>query len=148
MKNRLMVGLVVILSAGAFGQEKVVKKGAVPQAVLDAFVKAYPNAKAKEYSTETENGKTVYEIESVEGKTQRDITFTADGTLVVTEETIAMADLPEAVRAALKNNYSKATITRCEKIIEGASTTYEVAMKTGKKSSEVVFNPDGTVVKK
>jgi uncharacterized membrane protein YkoI len=140
----------LVCAAGAFSlpQEKEIKKGAVPKAVLSAFAKAYPNAKANEYATETENGKTVYEIESTEGKTKRDITYSADGTLMVTEETVAMGDLPEAVRASLKKDYAKATITRCEKVTEGSTTTYEVAMKSGKKKSEVVFNADGSVVKK
>jgi uncharacterized membrane protein YkoI len=146
--NFILALLVCATTASSLPQERELKKSAVPKAVLDAFAKAYPNAKANEFSTETENGKTMYEIESTDGKTKRDITFTADGTLMATEETIASKDLPEAVRASLKKDFEKATITRCEKITEGASTMYEVAMKSGKKKSEIVFNADGSVKKK
>ena len=152
--NRILSLAAALVLTGVFilqtttAQEKEIKRKDVPTAVLAAFAKTYPNAKAKEFSMETENGKTIYEIESVEGKTNRDLSYTEEGALVVIEETIGMDALPQPVQAALKKDFAKSAITRCEKVTEGPSTTFEVAMKSGKKKSEVVFNADGTIVKK
>ena len=129
-------------------QEESVKKNAVPKAILDAFEKAYPKATMSGFSKETENGKTVYEVESVEGKVHRDITYKADGSVVALEETLPVSDFPEAVRASLAKEFPKAKVVKAEKVTEGTTIRFEVLLKTGKKSSEVVFDADGKIIKK
>ena len=81
----LVLGLVGLPWAQEQHEQQIGRKG-VPAAVLAAFEKAYPNAKIKGYSKETDNGQLVYEVECVEGAVTRDVTFTADGTLVAIEE--------------------------------------------------------------
>ena len=70
--NRILSLAAAFVFTGAFilqtslAQEKEIKRKDVPKAVLAAFAKAYPNAKAREFSMDKENGKTMYEIESVD----------------------------------------------------------------------------------
>jgi hypothetical protein len=52
---------------------------------------SYPKATIKGYSKETDNEKVVYEVESIERKKHRNISYTSDGRVVTIEESIAYA---------------------------------------------------------
>ena len=129
-------------------QEQSIKKSAVPKAILAAFEKSYPHAKVKGYSKEIGNGVAEYELESLDGKISRDISYAEDGSVLAVEESIAYADLPEAVRATITKEHPKHTVASCEKLTKGSTIEYEVVLKQGKKKTEVVFDAAGAVVKK
>lgn len=120
-------------------------KPALPAAVAAAFKKAYPNATITTFSSETEDGKVEWEIESVDGKTRRDIVYLADGSVQVIEEQIEMAAVPAPVLAALKARFPKASVTRYEKLTKGAAISYEMTM-TGANVKEAELAPDGTFI--
>ena len=126
--------------------EQTIKQQDLPKDVLINFVKAYPTAKIKNCSKETEGGKTTYEIESKEGNIARDVSYTADGSLVSVEESMQYKELPEAVQASITKEYPKQKIRRCEKVTKGSITQFEVLLKSGKKRLEIVFDKDGKIV--
>jgi len=117
----------------------------LPAPVATAFKKAYPDAVINASSKETENGKTVYEIESVDKGLNRDLLYAADGTVLECEEQIKEADIPAPVMAALKQIYPKATITKAERTTKGPVLQYDLALK-GAAKPEVSFFPDGKPV--
>lgn len=140
-------GLVVLGFVGnASAQEKKINKGEVPAPVLAAFAKAFPKAQAIGYAQETEEGKTLYEVESKEGAIHRDVTFMADGKLVVVEEAIDVKDLPAAVRATLDKEKGKCELA--EKLTRGKVVEYEFHMLEGKNEFEVVMDASGKVLKR
>ena len=150
MNYRMVLVLIVAMlavSVVSARQEASIKKKDVPKAVLDAFTKSYPKAAVKGYSKETENGKTLCEVASSEGKVGRDVTYGADGSLVSLEETVAFNDLPEPVRTAFQKDHPDAKGAKWEKVMEGSVTKFEAHMTVGKKSVEVSYNPDGTLLK-
>ena len=110
----LVVGLTV--PANAQGEKKIKAKD-LPVAVAAAFQKAYPQAKIKGTSMETENGKTMYEIESVDGKVNRDLLYAADGSCLEIEETVAVKDLPADVAAGLKKGFPEGKVSKAEKLM-------------------------------
>jgi len=132
----------------ASAQEATLTKKQVPKAVLDAFTKAYPKATMKGFSRETEKGKTSFEVESVEGTVHRDVSYTADGSLLSIEESIAYTDLPEAVRAALAKEAPEGTASACEKITKGDVTEYEIVVRSGKKKEELLFSARGALLER
>lgn len=144
----LLLALVALIPSRGFAQEKKIQQKDVPPAVLSAFTKAYPKAVIKGTSTEKEEGKTCYEIESVDGTTTRDILYRADGTVVEMEEGLTLSDLPEAVAKSAAKEFPGAKITRAEKSTHGDKVAYELRIMTGKKAKEVVFDANGAVVKK
>lgn len=154
MKNLSLSFLLTLLIAvpvmaqksGKGDEEQAIKKGEVPHPILAAFEKSYPKAKVKGYSKEMDKGKAVYEIESTEGKMLRDVTYDEGANLVSVEESLPFAKLPQAVKAAVKKEFPKSKAIRCEKIQKGATTEFEVVMKSGKKQQEIVFDGDGKVV--
>ncbi len=134
-----------LISAQA--QEKEISKNDLPKAVVSSFQKAYPHGVIKGASTEVENGKKYYEIESVEGKTRRDLLLLADGTITEIEETIPESELPSAVTKSLHKKFKSFNIERAEKVTSGKKVTYELAVESNDKDYEVVLNKSGKIVK-
>jgi hypothetical protein len=128
-------------------QERSIKKSDVPSAILSAFERSYPNATVKGFSEEKDGERLIYEIESVEGTTSRDVTYTSDGAVVSVEETVPLSEFPESVRTSLNKEFPRAKISKSEKVMKGSSVQYEVLLRSGKRLVEVVFNSDGTVAK-
>ncbi len=139
--KKLVAMLVLAIGAATVVGAQVAK---LPPAIAAAFKKSYPNATIKAASSEKENGKTVWEVESVDGKTSRDIIYALDGTAEVVEEQITAADVPTVVAAALKTRYPKATVTKYEKLTRGGKISFEMILKGG--PAEVEIAPDGTFI--
>ncbi|MEO7192141.1 MAG: hypothetical protein ABI051_13905 [Vicinamibacterales bacterium] len=121
---------------------KPAAKAALPPAVSAAFKKAYPNATIQNVSKETERGKTVYEVESMDGPQRRDLIYATDGTVVYYEELIGESDVPAVVVAAIKTRYPKATISTRERLFKAGTMNYEFILK-GAGVSEVILTPEG-----
>ena len=115
---------------------------ALPPAIDAAFKTAYPQATIKHVSKETEAGKPVYEVESIDGGLRRDLIYRPDGTVVSYEEELAEASVPAAVIDAIKTRYPKAAMTRFEKVFEKSTITFEIQLK-GAGPSEAVLTPEG-----
>ena len=142
-----VVALALGLCTAAWGQEEQeaqVEKKDVPPAVLAAFAKAFPKATVKGYAKEIEEGQTKYEVECVEGKTHRDVTFTPEGKLLLVEESMDMKDVPEVVRQALAKKYPNAKIELAEKLMDGKTVAYEFHWTTADgKEAEAKFDAQG-----
>jgi hypothetical protein len=143
----VLICAMVLLATESPAQEQSIQKKDVPAAILETFQKSYPKAAIKGCSKEMEQGNMTYEIESVEGKVHRDVTFSADGSLISIEESLPYAQLPEPVRNAITKEYPKAKVSLCERVIKGDATQFEVLVVSGKQKYELVLSADGTIVK-
>lgn len=145
------MAMVMILSSVlvVHAQEKKKKysKKDLPAEVLSAFQKAYPKATIKGVDKEKENGTTYFEIESVDGKTKRDLLYTTEGKAYEIEESLDASSLPGDILKSLKKEYPKATILKAEKVTHDSTIEYELHIKVGKKVQEVVFDAAGTIRK-
>jgi hypothetical protein len=117
----------------------------LPQPIQAAFKKAYPTATIRGTAKELDNGKTVYEVESVDKGRARDLMYNPDGSVISIEEELDQGSLPAPVMAAFKKMYPKATITVAEKVTEGTKVQYDLQIK-GADKPEVSFLPDGKLV--
>lgn len=136
-----------LLATSVHAQEQSIKRKDVPKAILAAFEKTYSKAKIKGYAKEVDDGKTVFELESVEGSVNRDITYMADGSVVSIEESLPVSELPDVIRSAAEKQYPNSKISLCEKVSKGTNMQYELVVTTGKQKYELVLNPDGTIAK-
>jgi hypothetical protein len=118
----------------------------LPPAVLDSFKAAYPQAVIKGASQETEKGVTYYEIESVDGKTGRDLLYTADGTAVEVEESVAPGTLPPAVLQALAEAYPGYKILKAEELLKGGQKFFELQIGVKDKKIGVTIDPSGKII--
>ena len=130
----------------ASGKKKMTKKD-LPPSVVSSFEKSYPNAAIEGIGKEKENGVTYYEVESVDGKTRRDLLYRTDGAVVEIEETISTAAIPGPVAKTFSERFTGYILVKAEKVTRGSDVSYELTIKGGKGKKEVVFNPAGKVLK-
>lgn len=139
--------IVCFASIGLAQGEKKLPPKKLPVAVKAAFQKAYPAAKIKGASTEVENGKIVYEVESVDGKLSRDLLFSEDGTVIEIEESVPLKALPDDVSKTLKSETGKGKVQKAEKLTKGGTIQYEFVIRSGRDRREVIIDASGKVVK-
>lgn len=124
MKNILFVSALLTLApVAAFASTF---KGTPPQAVLQAFQKAFPNAEDVEWEMEDNQ----YEAEFEQGDVEQSATFSAAGQLLETETEIAVGELPAAVRDYVAANFKGKKIKEAARIVTPSGTvTYEAEVK-------------------
>ena len=144
----VLVALPIMLGQ-AYAGEKELSKNQVPKAVINAFEKAYPNAKGLEFEEETFEGKAAYEVEYKENGKEYELLYSADGALLQKEEEIDSKSLPEPVAQAIKKAYPKADIKEVEKLMKPDSTVtgYEVEIKLAGKEIELELDVSGNILK-
>jgi uncharacterized membrane protein YkoI len=153
MKNQYLITAALVTLPMVLGQAnaagKELSKGQVPKAVIEAFEKAYPNAKPSEFETETFEGRAVYEVEYKENGKEYEALYSADGILVQTEEEIDVKSLPESVVQAINKAYPEANIKEAEKLMkpDGTLTGYEVEIKTEGKKMELELDVNGKILR-
>jgi len=86
-----------------------------------------------------------YEASVTVGERRLDVAFTSDGTWLEEEERVATDALPAPVSAALDARWKGWTVSRAERATTPKGTTYEVVVKSGDRSAEVVLTDAGGV---
>ena len=130
--------------AGEAGEGKLAMKD-LPKAVQATVQEETQGADIVGLSKETDQGKTIYEVETkVKGRT-RDMLIDAKGTLIEVEEEIDLASLPAAVQAEVKKSIGKAKLIKLESVANGAkvSTGYSALVESAGKQSEIEMGLDG-----
>lgn len=116
----------------------------LPSAIRASFEKAYPRATIKHVGLEKDAGATVYEVESLDGTTKRDILYRPDGTVVEVEETLGESDVPGAVLEAAKSRYPKGKVQSIERITRrDAPLAYELHIRAGGRTHELKVDERG-----
>ena len=138
----LVAALVVVGTAS--GQEKKIKRSDLPPAVARAVAAQSQGAAIREFSQETENGQTYYEVEMTVAGRGKDVLMDANGSVVEVEEQVAPDALPAAVSAGLSARAGRGKIVKVESITkQGKLVAYEAQVVMDGKRSEVQVGPDG-----
>jgi uncharacterized membrane protein YkoI len=126
--------------------EKKINMKSLPPAVKATVDAESKGATGKGISSEKENGKTVYELETLVNGRTRDLMIDSAGKVYVVEEQLDPAKAPAPVRAAME---AKGTIVVLESVMRNGKTTYEGQVQPAK-GKKIVFelNADGTPIKK
>jgi uncharacterized membrane protein YkoI len=137
----------------ARAQEAEIPLAQVPKAVMDAAKTKFPGGDIKEAAKETEDGKTVFELEMKHDGHNMDVTFKEDGTLVLVETALEEKEIPEAVTHAVKEKYPDAKLKLAESVKKGPEVKKEVdyyefhLTLADKKTAEVEVDPQGKILK-
>jgi hypothetical protein len=135
--------------------EKTIPVKGLPEAVKLAIGKKYPDAPLKrtEEIIKVKDGQEKldgYEVVvETSDKKRVELNVGPDGTITGIERTIAVSDLPEAVRVAVSKKYPDSSLKKAHEIIkvkDGQETVdcYEAVIETSdKKKMEVKVNADG-----
>jgi uncharacterized membrane protein YkoI len=129
--------------------EKELGKSQVPKAVIEAFEKAFPNAKGMEFEEEMFEGKVAYEVEYKKNGMEYEFLYSPDGALLQKEGEIDGEMLPLPVVLAIKKAYPKAEIKEVEQVMKPDSTVtgYEVEIKVAGKEIELELDVGGNILK-
>ena len=116
-----------------------------PAIVNKAFSEKYPSGTKIEWARESAHE---WEANFWMNNIEYNALFNDKGEWLDTEETIANASLPKDIQAVLKIKYTSYELEKSEQILNNKGETYyEVELKKGLVSKEVVFNKDGSVRK-
>jgi hypothetical protein len=110
---------------------------------MTAFKKTYPNATVKACAKESDDDRTLYEIESLDAAVNRGVVYDQDGEVVVIEEPMDAGALPDAVQKALRQKAPKGEITLAKKLSGDDGVSYELEITTAGKTEELVFDSAG-----
>lgn len=146
MKNYLVafVAGVLLLASSASAQEKKIKRSDLPPAVEKTVAVQSAGATIRGFSTEKENGQTLYEVEMTVSGHNKDVSMTADGSIVEVEEQVALDSLSPEVKAALQTKAGDGRILKVESLTKkGKLVAYEAKVETNGKKTEIQVGPDG-----
>ena len=147
MKTNYLVALAaccLLLAGTASAQEKKIKRSDLPPAVEKTVAAQSQGATIKGFSTEKEDGKTLYEVSLTVNGHGKDISMTADGAIVEIEEQVALDSLSPEVKAGLQAKAGKGKILKVESLTKKDKiVAYEAVVETDGKKSEVQVGPDG-----
>ncbi|GMU05388.1 PepSY-like domain-containing protein [Corallococcus caeni] len=136
------------LAGPAMAKDTELTPAEVPAAVKAAVASKYPKAKAQRFTKETEKGKTVYEVILDSGAAQREVSLAEDGSVLSEEQKLAPEALPATVQRGLASSpFASARIKRAEKETKAGVVRYEVVVEQKGKTSEVVFDEQGKLLK-
>ena len=146
MKNHCVaaVAVVLLLAGGVSAQEKKIKRADLPPAVEKTVAAQSAGATIRGFSTEKENGQTLYEAELTVNGHSKDISMTADGSIVEIEEQVSLDSLPAEVKAGLRARAASGKILKVETLTKkGKIVAYEAKVESNGKKTEVQVGPDG-----
>ena len=134
----------------AEGEESIDPKK-LPDGILEAAMKAFPDADVVGAAREKDGDKTVYEVELKQKGLTIDIMFSDKGVMELVEKQIPLKSVPEAISAAVSKKYPKSTIKLAEvlyKVADGKQTLdmYEVLIETADEIGvEIKLTPKGEI---
>lgn len=126
----------------SFAQE--IPESQVPASVVAAFKNDFPQATEAKWEKKGDAHTVKFKVAGVEHKGWLD----ANGKLVKHKIDIKESELPAAVTATLRKEYSNFKVSGVYKMLEGNATTYEMDLKSDQEKWEAVFGEDGKLVKK
>jgi hypothetical protein len=134
----------LLLLSSASAQEKKIKRSDLPPAVEQTVAAQSAGATIRGFSTEKENGQTLYEVEMTVSGHSKDVSMTADGSIVEVEEQVALDSLSPEVKTGLQAKAGNGKILKVESLTKrGKLVAYEARVETNGKKTEIQVGPDG-----
>jgi len=140
MKNILILFVVFsIFSAPTFSQKSA------PENVKKEFAGKFPAAQNVKWSSEEDNE---WEAEFKMNGKEMSASYNNSGKWLETETEISSKELPAAITASLKKEFGGYKTDEISLLESPELKGYEIALKKGESSLEVVFDKNGLVLKK
>jgi hypothetical protein len=149
-----VVGLLAVLglcALAARADEEDIPLAKLPKKVVAAIKKQYGDAKMVSATKGKEDGETYYSVILEQKDDTLEVTLTPAGEIIEVAREIDEEDLPEAVAAAVKKKYPKATIREAAEVTEVTEKdrkVYHVELETAdSKAVELTVSPKGKIEK-
>jgi uncharacterized membrane protein YkoI len=149
--GRYSIFVTVFLAGAACGiaqAETHVPCNSLPSAVLAQAKTEAGDATIRGCVKDKENGKVIYEVETLKDGRSRDIALNASGSVIEVEQEVTAASLPQAVADAIAKTARGGKVGKIESVTrDGAIASYETTITSNGQRREVAFNPQGAPVK-
>lgn len=132
-----------MLSASACAQKHSEEE--VPEVVKTAFSQKFPAAKKVSWDMESS---TEWEAEFKQDGKEYSANFLADGKWQETEHEINKADIPEAIKQTLAQDFVGYEIEEAEISEKSGGSVYELMVEKGEEEWELVFDAGGKLIEK
>jgi hypothetical protein len=113
----------------------------VPQEVMTAFTSTFANATDVEWMKKDADYKVSFEI----GGVDQHAMFSSAGKLISQGREIKEAELPEAVKSAVKKDHPNYTIDDAWTIEKDGTTSYKISLD-GNPDKKVMYSADGQAI--
>jgi uncharacterized membrane protein YkoI len=131
-------------ASGASAADKKITRAELPAAVERTVSTQSHGATINGFSTETENGTTVYEMELTVNAHGKDIVMDARGNVLEVEEEVVLTSLPAAAQTGLAHAAGTGKIVKVESLTKhNHLVAYEAIVQSGKTRREVQVGADG-----
>ncbi|HZS45235.1 MAG TPA: hypothetical protein VFC63_09055 [Blastocatellia bacterium] len=143
-----LISILLVCASLSLAQERKLTMAQLPAAVRKTVEEQTKGATIKGISSEKENGKTQYEVETMVDGKSRDMIINRDGTIAEIEDQIDLSSLSPEVQKTIKDRAGSSTITIVEALSKGGTLqAYEIGIKNAAgKRSEFQVKPDGTLI--
>lgn len=124
----------------------------IPDIVMDALKTKFPDAKIQKWEKEDEDDLVLYDIEFKKGDSKFEADIREDGTIHNWEKEIEAANLPEAIKKLIEDEYPDAEleeIMEISTIQEGNDVLeeYELVLRLADEQKiEITLAPDGQLL--
>jgi hypothetical protein len=143
MPFAMLVPVFALTSPASAGDKKITR-AELPAAVERTVAQQSHGATIKGFSTEKQNGKTVYEMELTVNGHGKDISMDAQGSVLEVEEEVALTSLPTAVQTGLAQAAGTGTIVKVESVTkQNHLVAYEATVQLGKTRREIQVGTEG-----
>jgi hypothetical protein len=148
MSRILIAACVATLFVSAASAESRVACNTLPAAVLNQAKSEARDATIRGCVKDKENGKLIYEVETLKDGRSRDIELDASGAVLEVEQEVAASTLPAAVSDAIVRTANGGTVGKIESVTrKGTIASYETTIMKNGHRREVAFSPQGAPVK-
>lgn len=134
--------LTVALFATSFAMAQDLNSSDLPGNLKDAFSKDYSKATDVEWEKELDN----YKVEFDLNRQDHEVWYNASGSVLKKEQEITEAELPQAIRNAIKSNHPGYRVDDVEMIWQDNTTTYEVELEKGQDEKHITFDGNAKVL--
>ena len=141
MKKILSMMMLLALTVGATSCDDDDNGVAINDKVRNYISVHYPDARI----LEAEYKYNLLEVEIYDATTKKDVYFDKSDAWVMTTWDIAVASLPEAVRAAASAAYPDYRIDDAEYVETPEGVHYSIELEKGGKDVYIKITPDGTI---
>jgi hypothetical protein len=136
-----------LIPAPAAAKEKKESKPKVPEVVLNAFTKAYPNAEITGSGKAKRDHETLFAIQGNDSGVVRDYLYEGDGTLVEIDQKIPPTSLPLAVLQGITAAHPRGETVKATKIIRGDITEFRLELKEDSDFYALTVASNGKITK-
>ena len=143
MKTKLILAIALLFlgTTSTFAQD--LTESQVPTVIVNNFKKEFP--KAKDIEWQKKGGQYNVDFEIGWG-VDFEAWFSESGNLIKYKQEISEADLPQAIKDAIKKEYAGFRIDDAKKIVKNGVDTYKVELEKGQDERKLVFSKDGKVI--